>query len=159
MTAPKLEDCIVSLRDLMASDGLDSIEFVHSGALTFVLFRAGDFVNAPGCSEQACRFSHEKCAKLVAARTIATENMAAHYFAKVMKAHMQTNASVAESAICALGAACICGHARNTKLENHAAGIQYTLSAMRRWKESRSLQGSVPRAIKQTSEDNLENQR
>jgi hypothetical protein len=151
--AALLEKSAQTLRDLTSGQGLEIDDVVETGALDCVLDAAAQHVNHPGATEEACRFSADACEKSGAARALVARRQAAAYFCRVIRLHNATYVSVAESAVRALGAACACGHVLHVR-----GGVELILAAMRRWKETRSMQSVALRAVEQTcSEGNVQN--
>lgn len=128
-----------NIRDLIAGNTSSISDMETCNALGLIL-RLAESSHHTGAAEQACRLAADVCEKSVEGRTTAAGF--APFFCELIKMYNTTYVSVTEGAVRALGAVCASGSVVPLK-----GGVGLICSAMRRWKETRSMQSACCQAI------------
>lgn len=140
-----------NIRDLIAGN-TSSINDLETRDALGIILRLAESSHHTGAAEQACRLAADVCEKSVEGRTTAAGFVP--FFCDLIKMYNTTYVSVTEGAVRALGAVCASGSVVPLK-----GGVGLICSAMRRWKETRSMQCACCKAIEQCCFDGNEENR
>lgn len=137
-----------NIRDLIGGN-TSSINDIETCDALGLILRLAESSHHTGAAEQACRLAADLCEKSIEGRTTAAAFVP--FFCELIKMYNTTYVSVTEGAVRALGAVCASGSVNHLN-----GGVGLICSAMRRWKESRSMQSTCCKAIEQCCSDRNE---